>query len=568
MDRHMELTNKRYEDVLAFEERLQKEYNRQIADIETQINDFISKTAIEGNMSLDEAKKYLSPMDYDLFKLRIKNVQRRYRNIGGDNFAETINRLYKRENLTRLEAMKAEIELQMGAISIDQSTMTEEFLRDYYVSTSEDEMKLINERLGLSESPFNTPALETLAPIVQYPYTGEMFSERIWNNNQLLAKSLVDTLTLGMVQGKSIDKMSKMLKDKIYDSSGKKPSTFNVRRVVRTESAFIQERAKHDTNVKYGLDKYIIICACDERSCKLCNKKHDTPYPESMRTMGDNSPPFHPQCRCTTAPYIPDDELELFEQAFINKMQKRNNEVPFRNVEEQIKALPTNLPDEFIDGYLKDAKRKVEKAPKFVRQVWDKYEKDIAFYSIEQGQVSHYSPKWEAVALDMVKDARGKKTYLDTFFHELGHLFDIKGSGNNPRNCFSTRHKAFADSLNEEARLFIRKVAEEYDAEAYSEKQEAVMDWFMQKSIDYSPKAIPGASDMINGATKGQYSGGWGHRNDYWDDDRMLPKEAFAEMFSATMNNDFGQLQVIKEIFPKSYKEFEKICEMMVKNNG
>ena len=40
--------------------------------------------------------------------------------------------------------------------------------------------------------------------------------------------------------------------------------------------------------------------------CDFCGEMNGQHFPESKRKIGENAPPFHPWCRCTTAPYFED----------------------------------------------------------------------------------------------------------------------------------------------------------------------------------------------------------------------------------------------------------------------
>ncbi len=40
--------------------------------------------------------------------------------------------------------------------------------------------------------------------------------------------------------------------------------------------------------------------------CDYCGEMNGQVFPESKRKIGENAPPFHPWCRCTTAPYFED----------------------------------------------------------------------------------------------------------------------------------------------------------------------------------------------------------------------------------------------------------------------
>ena len=78
--------------------------------------------------------------------------------------------------------------------------------------------------------------------------------------------------------------------------------------------------------------------------------------------------------------------------------------------------------------------------------------------------------------------------------------------------------------------------------------------------------------DMLEGATKGKFTGSGGHGKAYWVGydtyygkvgGHSVAVEAFAEMFSATTTNP-ASLKHIKEVFPESYGVFQKMIKEAV----
>ena len=108
----------------------------------------------------------------------------------------------------------------------------------------------------------------------------------------------------------------------MFESTGNRYSTYDVRRIIRTESRFIQERAMHDANEKYGCEEYEIIASGNHNCCDGCEDLDGKIFKESERVEGVNAPPFHPNCCCTTAPYISNERLEQLENNFINSFKK------------------------------------------------------------------------------------------------------------------------------------------------------------------------------------------------------------------------------------------------------
>ena len=82
-----------------------------------------------------------------------------------------------------------------------------------------------------------------------------------------------------------------------------------------------------------------------------------------------------------------------------------------------------------------------------------------------------------------------------------------------------------------------------------------------------STNAISDLSDILEGATRGKISLGFGHGKSYWEGSRhneMLGTEAFAEMIDSTMAAP-ESLEAIKKYLPESYSLFEEMLKELLK---
>ena len=80
----------------------------------------------------------------------------------------------------------------------------------------------------------------------------------------------------------------------------------NAGRVVMTESAYFSSAAQKDCFNKLGVTKYRIIGTLDTKTCGICGDMDGKVFKMSDYRPGSTAPPFHPWCRCCTAPYFDD----------------------------------------------------------------------------------------------------------------------------------------------------------------------------------------------------------------------------------------------------------------------
>ncbi len=74
-----------------------------------------------------------------------------------------------------------------------------------------------------------------------------------------------------------------------------------------------------------------------------------------------------------------------------------------------------------------------------------------------------------------------------------------------------------------------------------------------------------GISDIIHGMTEGKVNLGYRHSIEYWKKPGALQKEAWAQYGRMYYSEDKKVLSALKEFFPETTKEFERIVREMVK---
>lgn len=103
-------------------------------------------------------------------------------------------------------------------------------------------------------------------------------------------------LSNGIVQGIHSRELARQLESKF------KVSKSNAERLMRTEMARVQIAAQEENYKANGYDRYVFLAigtACPD--CLAINGQHF--YVADMQA-GENAPPMHPNCRCSTAAWM------------------------------------------------------------------------------------------------------------------------------------------------------------------------------------------------------------------------------------------------------------------------
>lgn len=123
---------------------------------------------------------------------------------------------------------------------------------------------------------------------------GKSWSERIWNNTDLLVDTLNEELIHCVTTGKKTTELKNLLQEGFSVSYSRADA------LVRTEIAHIQTQAAKQRYEDYGIQEVEVWADKDERRCEICGKLHQKRYP-----VGSQMPvPAHPRCRCCIIPVV------------------------------------------------------------------------------------------------------------------------------------------------------------------------------------------------------------------------------------------------------------------------
>ena len=145
-------------------------------------------------------------------------------------------------------------------------------------------------------SAFNTIDAAMVEQLINHVWVadGKSWSQRIWDNTELLATTLNDELVACVVAGRKTSDLKKILQERFNVSYGRADA------LARTELAHIQTQAAQKRYEDYGIQEVEIWADEDERRCEVCGKLHMKHY-----SVHETVPiPAHPRCRCCIVPVV------------------------------------------------------------------------------------------------------------------------------------------------------------------------------------------------------------------------------------------------------------------------
>ena len=269
-------------------------YRDAFRSIEKEVNDFMMKYAVDHKLDYATVTQMLTQIDLAEYNEKTQELHAMYRDTKSEYIKIEIERLKARSKITRLRALQ-------DAINVELCKVTHEYqmtLEDTLIGLFSDQYAKACELMGVM-----APGIprEAIKKIIEYPYAGKMFSDRIWDNKDALVKYIQQDLTVGIIRGDSIQKMARQLKKDLN------VLYYQAERLVRTETNYAMNQAHLKGYKDSGVvEKYEFLAAHDKRTSKLCRDLDGKMFELSKAVVGENYPPMHPNCRSTVVPVLED----------------------------------------------------------------------------------------------------------------------------------------------------------------------------------------------------------------------------------------------------------------------
>jgi SPP1 gp7 family putative phage head morphogenesis protein len=146
------------------------------------------------------------------------------------------------------------------------------------------------------------------------------------SGNIELIKSLPVILGGGISSGASIQKMSQAIRER-FDVS-----RYEAFRLLRTETNYFFNQAQLQTYIDNGVEEYEIVATLDGRTSDICMREDGKIYKSEEAIVGENYPPYHPNCRTVTRTIYLREIKMIGEQKFNARVERLGEEV---NAEEE-----------------------------------------------------------------------------------------------------------------------------------------------------------------------------------------------------------------------------------------
>lgn len=411
-----------------YAKEIERIYRGMMDDIQKDIDAFYGRYASKEGISISEAKKRVSKLDIEEYGRKAK------RYVKEKNFSKQANEEMRLYNLTmkvnRLELLKAQIGLELVS-GFDE---LQQYFEQILTERSLEEFKRQAGILGDTVS--DTAAITSASVIAGASFYNATFSDRIWMHQDLLKAELAKLLRTGLIQGRNPRELARQLR-KVFNTS-----KYNAERLMRTEMARVQVEAQRQSYERNGFEQYKYIACHDMKACEICKALDGKTFDVSEMAPGENAPPLHPNCRCSTAAHIDDKEYEDWLSGYkehgmsFKEWREKESKVEYRDRSK-------NKSNDSVSGWL------IERFTKRAREINDALDK----YTTKK---TYWSEKINS-AIDMRTKANQKEwdcsiTLTDSaddyrIRHELLHARSISEYGEKKGLVIYRKHRVFEETV-------------------------------------------------------------------------------------------------------------------------
>ena len=281
---------------VTFDE-ISKVYNHSRKHIEKSIKGIFNKFQAEYGLSKKEAEQVIKIMRTKNKKLipalsllpSTPKIKQTIEMLSSAAYVSRINRLQK---------LLDEIDNIQRYIARNEIRKTTDLYKDVAKNAYYGSIHQIQTQTGIGFS-FNELDEDLVEKLLAVPWNNKNYRDRVWDNTTELRNEVTQAVLTGKSEKLVIDEISNRFN----------VGEFKSKRLVRTETAYINNEMEALSYIEADIEKYRFVAVLDIRTSHICREHDHKVYDVSKRQVGVNFPPLHPFCRSTTIPVLDTENL-------------------------------------------------------------------------------------------------------------------------------------------------------------------------------------------------------------------------------------------------------------------
>lgn len=564
----------------SYVENMERQFMAAQAEVERQIAVWYQRFAANNQISLADAKRLLTAGELAEFRWTVgEYIAYGQQNAIDGAWMRQLENASARVHVSRLEAIKLQIQQQAEALYSNQLDLVDAAAREMYLGSYYGTAFELQRGLGVG---WTMQAINeaTIAKVLSRPWTvdNKTFRDRCWTNKQALVNSVNTQLTQMIIRGEAPDKAIAAISHQFKvgrDKAG---------RLIMTEAAAFSSAAQKDSFTELGVERFKVVATFDKDTCDICGAMDGQVFKMSEYQVGLTAPPFHPWCRCCTCPYyadmaglgerwtrnpdgttakVPADmSFDEWRQKFVQGAGPGLTPPQAGGTIPAPAPAPTPEQQHFstavrgMPGMTQDYGDALEARFATGTQAGQSaFAKHVPAGSVADGAHSgtaYFSSLKQKVYMNFADDLTNVRGAGATFFHEHGHFIDFMAAPGTGWTSLQT--PAFGAALRADFDAYIKGIMKSQKitkTAAYSVISQEV-----------TPDLYSAISDLMGGLSRNKARGNWGHATKYWNGHGALELEAFAHMYEAQFSPD--RYALMQKYFPSALTEFENLLNGVI----
>lgn len=269
----------------------------------------------------------------------------------------------EKARLARLEALQAQCDAILQRCYQRQREAIEAAAQGLAVEQYDHALYDIEQYTGF-QSSYAQLSTRAIRQMLAMPVQGSDLSTALWRQDMDAGFQIRRMLGLMFTTGRPPQDFAKELQRIIgrRDAEGNLTGkTYEAYRLLYNESAHVSEQAKLAAYEEDGIEELEIVTTLDSKTCGGCGPRDGKRVKVKDAAEGVNIPPFHVNCRCTTAPYVAaaqgsftrtraardpvTGKTVCVKAQTFEEWKKERGGAPLEVLEKQMKSLPESLGD-------------------------------------------------------------------------------------------------------------------------------------------------------------------------------------------------------------------------------
>ena len=273
-------------------------YDEAAFNIEKEIEALFARFAKDNGLTEEAARQLLAGREYRVWQKSIEEYIAEASDAAkGSKALLELNTLAMKSRITRKEQLLANVYQNMIDLAEDSNAKLDTLLGDLLEVNYYESCFSIQRGIGMG---FHVAKIsdKLIKQVLSFPWSEKHYSEAVWGACDHLAALARREITLGFIQGSSVQKMARAIDDVM--NKGR----YNAERLVRTECKYFANQGEIMGYKENGIEEYQFLGGTEHSGSCTCSELNGRVFRVSEAEAGVNLPPIHPNCLCIIRAYF------------------------------------------------------------------------------------------------------------------------------------------------------------------------------------------------------------------------------------------------------------------------